>query len=157
MKGSVCIQLSFLLSSYLGFTQSYQYSCMVILLISRIERPKYTTLFIFTHVLFISIFSKFSGTHFVPWQLSSNTRQLIFFVSCHNFDATLLPYILLVFLNTKLGISLEKLLSKLFCILFSVPCPELCMALTSFLIELDYLYFLTSIHSLGHVLGLLCL
>lgn len=157
MKWSVCSQLSFLLSSYLGFTQSYQQSCMAILLISRIEKPKQTTLFIFTHVLFISIFSKFSGTHFVPWQLSSNTRQLIFFVSCHNFDATLLPYIFLVFLNTKLGISLEKSLSKLFCILFSVPSPELCMALTSFLIELDYLYFLTSIHSLGHVLGLLCL
>ena len=105
MKLSVSAWHSFALYSNFGFTLSYQYSYIAILLMSRINNE----LFIgSTSVLFIYIASRFSENHFVVWQFGSSTRWLLFLSVV---TSLMSPYFLIfsiVFPKTELFINLKK-------------------------------------------------
>ena len=72
-----------LFSPLFDLTQSYQYLYRAILLMSRIDRPVHTGLFILTFNLFTAIASSFSDNCFLISQLWSGTKLFLFYKLSH--------------------------------------------------------------------------
>ena len=85
-----------------------------VLLISNIDKPKYTGLFIFTFVFFVSIANKSSKNHFVVWQLGSDTNWFLLLSAVSNLISLCFLTFSIVLPKTELSINLKKSFSKLF-------------------------------------------
>ena len=109
---------------------------------SNIDKPKYTGLFIFTFIFFISIARKSSGN---PFLCGNKVLKLIYFYFYH---LLLIQYLcFLTFSNffpkPKLFINLMIFFSNHFLFLFFVQYSFQCMPLKCFLIKLNCsMYFL---------------
>ena len=85
---------------------------------------RYTGLFILTFVLFISVAISFSKC-FVVWWLSSDANMFLLFVTCHEFQVSVIPCILNSLSKYRIVHHLGKVFFYLIFVDFSHSCVHI--------------------------------